>query len=89
MPYVTESADITEEEERLQIEAIRRLGPARRIEIMRRLSKSQLETEWHELQNANPNLSERELQVKAVSIWYGEEFGQRLEKALKETGRWS
>jgi len=89
MAYVTQSPDTTEAAERVQFEMLRRFGPGRRIEMMRRLSRTQLKLAWSGLKRGNPTLTERELQVKAVSLWYGEEHAQRLEKALKETGRWT
>jgi hypothetical protein len=87
--YRTQSPDTSEAAERAQIEVLRRLGPGKRIETMRRLSRSQLKMAWSGLRRAHPQLSERELQVLAVRLWYGEEEAQRLEKALKERGLWT
>lgn len=88
MPYVTQSMDTTEESERIEIEVLRRLGMGKRVEMMRRLSRTQMRMAWQGLRRANPTLTERELQVKAVALWYGEEHAKRLEVGLKERGLW-
>jgi hypothetical protein len=89
MPYVTQSLDTTEAAERAQIKVLRRLGPGKRLEMMRNLSKRTIRMSWSALQRANPGLSERQLQVKAVALWYGEKEAIRLEAALKEKGLWN
>ena len=89
MPYETQSPDTSEAAERAQIAIMRRLGPGKRLEMMRRLSRSQLKLAWSGLKRANPALSERELQVRAVELWYGAEHAQRLQAKLKERGLWS
>jgi hypothetical protein len=89
MPYKTQSPDTSEAAERAQIEIMRRLGPGKRFEMMRRLSRSQLKMAWSGLKRANPTLSERELQVKAVELWYGLDDARRLREKLQERGLWS
>ena len=89
MPYVTQSPDTTEAAERMQVAVLRRLGAGKRFETMRRLSRTQSKLARSALRRAHPHLSERELQVKAVELWYGAEHARRLETALKERGRWS
>ena len=89
MPYKTQSSDTTKDAEMQQIAVLRRLGMKKRVAAMRRLSRSQLQMAWAALKKANPQKSERELQVHAVKLWYGEEHALRLEEALKERGKWS
>ncbi len=89
MGYKTQSEDTSEEAERRLFANLKRLSPAKRLEIARSLSKRQRNAAWAGLRRANAELSERQLQVRAVEIWYGEELAKRLEKALKDTGRWS
>lgn len=89
MGYKTQSEDTTEAADRLWFENLRRLGPGKRLEIARNLSRRQRNAAWSGLRRANPHLSERELQVKAVEIWYGAELAAQLEAALKERGQWT
>ena len=88
MAYVTQSSDTTEAAERAQIEVLRRIGMDGRVRMMRRLSLTQRSMAWAALKKANPRLSEVELKVKAVAIWYGEEHAAVLEAALRERGEW-
>ena len=81
--------DTSESADRAYFDLLRRLGQGKRVERMRRLSMTQRRCALQAIRKAKPHLSERELQVEAVARWYGEEAGQRLEQALKETGRWS
>lgn len=89
MAYRTQSMDTSIEAEQFQLTVLRRLGPQKRLETMRKLSRSQKKLAWNALKRAHPNLSERELQIKAVELWYGAEHARRLEIALKERGKWS
>lgn len=89
MAYRTQSSDTSRETERAQIEILRRLGPRKRLETLRKLSRGQKKLAWSALLRSHPHLSPRELQVKAVEIWYGAEHAQRLEAALRERGKWS
>ena len=84
MPYRTQSPDTNERMERLQFELLRRHGPGKRLAAARALSRAQVRRAWSGLKRAHPALSERELQVLAVRLWYGEELGARLETALKK-----
>jgi hypothetical protein len=84
MPYRTQSPDTSESIERMQFEVLRRFGAGKRLQTMRSLSRSQLRWAWSGLRRAHPHLSERELQIKAVELWYGKELAQRLEVALKK-----
>lgn len=88
MAYRTQSMDTSFEAEQFQIEVLRRLGPQKRLETMRKLSRSQKRWAWNALMRAHPHLSPRELQVKAVELWYGADLAQKLEIALKERGKW-
>ena len=87
MPYRTQSLDTSPETERVQFEVLRRMGPGKRYQRMRSLSRTQMRLAWGGLKRANPHLSERELQIKAVTIWYSEELGERLRTALAARDR--
>lgn len=88
MGYRTQSSDTSREVEEKQIEVMRRLGPGKKLEKMRKLSRGQKQMAWSALCRSFPHLSPRELQVKAVELWYGPELGAQLEKTLKERGKW-
>ena len=88
MPYVTQAPDATEETERVQIEALRQMGMGKRVEMMRNMSRTQMQMDWDELRRDKPTLATRELQVKAVGLWYGQDLAKRLEAGLKQRGLW-
>lgn len=89
MPYKTQSLDTSESADRAYFDLLRRMGQGKRVERMRRLSATQRRCAFQALKKAMPHLSQRELQVEAVSRWYGKAEAQRLERALKESGRWN
>lgn len=89
MAYKTQSPDTSRETEEIQFKALRRMSGKQRLQLTRRLSQQQLKWAWSALKRANPQLSERELQVKAVSLWYGSEAGERLECGLRARGLWN
>lgn len=89
MPYRTQSSDTSREVEEKQIEVMQRLGSGKKLEVMRKLSRSQKRMAWSALVRSFPHLSPRELQVKAVEIWYGPELALQLEQTLKERGKWN
>lgn len=88
MPYRTQSSDTPREIEERQIEVMRRLGPGKKLEKMRKLSRGQKQMAWSGLVRSFPHLSPRELQVKAVELWYGSELASQLEQTLKDRGKW-
>ncbi|BCM91799.1 hypothetical protein IAD21_03675 [Abditibacteriota bacterium] len=89
MPYRTQSSDTSRAVEEKQVEILRRLGPSKRLETMRKLSRGQKQMAWSALQRSFPKMSPRELQVKAVELWFGRELSVQLEQTLKERNRWS
>lgn len=88
MGYRTQSSDTSREVEEKQVEVMRRLGPGKKLEVMRKLSRSQKQMAWSALNRSFPHLSPRELQVKAVELWYGVELAAQLEQTLKERDLW-
>jgi len=89
MPYRTQSSDTPRSIEEKQLEILRRLGPSKRLETMRKLSRGQKQMAWSALRRTFPELSPRELQVKAVELWFGSELSIRLEQMLEERNKWS
>jgi hypothetical protein len=89
MAYKTQSMDTTEAAERYLFANLRRKSPGARLAMMQRLSSMQLNLAWSGLKRANPHLTQRELQVKAVRLWYGEDDARRLEAELKKRGLWN
>ena len=89
MPYRTQSNDTPRAIEEKQLEILRRLGPSKRLETMRKLSRGQKRMAWSALRRVFPELSPRELQVKAVELWFGKDLSIRLEQTLKERNKWS
>lgn len=89
MAYKTQSPDTSREAEEIQFAALRRMKSGKRLEMSRRLSQQQFKWAWSALKRTNPQLSERELQVKAVSLWYGDDAGRQLEAALRARDLWN
>lgn len=79
---ITQSADTNPKVEKFQISLIRQASIAKRIARMRSLSQTVVQLSRRAIMRANPDLSERELNLIFVSYHYGTELADRLRKYL-------
>ncbi len=75
-------SDTAEEIERIQVAMIRRLSVAERISRSRSLSQTAMQLARRAIRRANPNLTERELELRFVSLHYGEHLASSLRDYL-------
>lgn len=78
----TQSIDTHPKAEAVQIALLRKAGPAKRVEVMRSLSRTVLRLSWRGLRRANPDLSEQELNLLFVKHCYGDDLAHRLQTYL-------
>ena len=82
----TLSRDTHPAAEAVQIRLFREASPARRFEIMRALSTYVVRLARAGIRRANPDLTERELQLLFVEVHYGRELAERLREFLDQRG---
>ncbi len=82
----TLSRDTHPDAEAVQIRLLREASPARRFEVMRSLSASVMRLAKAGIRDANPELSDRELQLLFVEVHHGRELAERLRVFLDDRG---
>lgn len=78
----TQSPDTHPEAERVQIELLRKAGPARRVSLARSLSSMAIQLSRQAIRKANPHASEEELRLLGIEFYYGKELADRLRSYL-------
>ena len=78
----TQSPDTHPEIEKRLISLIRNLSNAEKLSMVRSLSSNAMKLSKRAIRRANPDLDEKELDLKFVSLHYGEELAVRLRKYL-------
>jgi hypothetical protein len=74
--------DTNPEAEKVQISLIRQASVAKRASIMRSLSETVITLSRRAIARANPDLSEPEINLKFVSVHYGEDLANRVRESL-------
>jgi len=80
LPEIT---DTNPEADKIQVLLIRKASVAKRISRMRSLSQTTIQLSRRALLRPNPKLSERELNLKFVSLHYGKDLANRLCKYME------
>jgi hypothetical protein len=78
----TLSADTDPDAERVQIELLRRAGPARRAQLALSLSAQVIELSRRALARAEPSASPVEIQLRFVELNYGRELADAVRARL-------
>ena len=81
---ITQSPDTHPRMEELQVSLIRSASTARRISSVRSLSESAIRLSRRAIKRANPDLSEKELNLKFVSYHYGENLADLLHEYMEK-----
>lgn len=76
------STDTHPEAERVQIDLLRKASPARRLSVVRSLSRTIIELSRRAIRRRMPEASETELALAFVELHYGGELARRLELYL-------
>lgn len=72
---------------RVQLELLRKMGPARRLALALSLTSTVLSAHRDELLRAEPGLSDEELMLRLVARWYGAELANRVRAQLEQRRR--
>ena len=83
---IGQSPDTTPEAEKVQIELIRKSSIAKRISVVRSLSRMTMFLSRRAIRRANPSLSEREVDLVFVELHYGKELAQQLRLYMEHKG---
>lgn len=83
-PFRARSADTDPEAEAVQMELLRRMGPARRARMALRLSAQVIGLAKRHLRWQYPGASETEIGIKFVELHYGRELAEGLSRYLAE-----
>ena len=70
--------------EKFQISLIRKASTAKRMSLMRSLSKTVIQLSRRAISRANPGLNEEEVNLIFVANNYGDDLAKRLSKYLKQ-----
>jgi len=79
---ITQSPDTHPRMEELQVSLIRSASTAKRISSVRSLSESAIRLSRRAIKRANPDLNEKELNLKLVSYHYGENLAALLHEYM-------
>jgi hypothetical protein len=79
---VTQSLDTCLSAEEVQISLIRQTSMAKRISRVRSLSQTTIQLSRRAISRANPELSERELNLVFVAYHYGDDLAKRLREYI-------
>jgi len=79
----TQSRDTNPKVEQVQIELLRRAGPARRAALACSLSDTTITLARRAIREANPRASEDDLKVLFVRIHYGDALAKHLADDLR------
>jgi hypothetical protein len=74
--------DTDPDAESVQLELLRRAGPARRLRMALSLSAHVIDLALQGIRRASPGISEREAQLRFVELHYGRELGRELRAFL-------
>ncbi len=74
----TQLTDTDPKTKKAQIELIRKASIAKRISVMRSLSKSVILLSRRTIKRAKPNFNEKEVSLAFVSLHYGKDLAARL-----------
>jgi len=81
---ITRSPDTHPEIEKIQISLLRKASVAKRLSRMRSLSESMIRLSRRAIQRANPDFSEREVNLAFLEYSYGHELAVSVGEYLKK-----
>jgi hypothetical protein len=75
--------DTSPEAERVQIELLRKASLTKKFGIVRSLSQSLIQASRRNIRQVHPNVSEEELHLLLIEMYYGKELAERLRLGLE------
>jgi hypothetical protein len=80
---IPQSPDTNPEVERVQIELIRKMSPARKVALVRSLSRTMIQASRENIRSLHPDLSEEELNLLFIELYYGKDLADRVRADLE------
>ena len=80
---IGKSPDTDSQAEKVQIELIRQSSVAKRISMVRSLSRTAMFLSRRAIRRANPSLSKREVDLLFVELHYGKDLAERLRSYIE------
>ena len=80
---IGKSPDTDSRAEKVQIELIRQSSVAKRISMVRSLSRTAMFLSRRAIRRANPSLSKREVDLLFVELHYGKDLAERLRSYIE------
>jgi hypothetical protein len=74
----TQSPDTSPEAERVQIELIRKMSPARKFNLVRSMTRTMIQASRDNIRSLHPHLSEKELNLLFIELYYGKDLANRV-----------
>lgn len=74
----TQSEDTSPEIERVQIELIRKMSPAKKFMLVRSMTQTMIQASRANIQALHPDADESELRLLFIELYYGKELAQRV-----------
>ena len=74
----TQSEDSSPEIERVQIELLRKMSPARKFSLVRSMTQTMIQASRANIQALHPGADESELRLLFIELYYGKELADRV-----------
>ena len=74
----TQSEDTSPEIERVQIELLRKMSPARKFNLVRSMTRTMIQASRANIQAMHPDADENELRLLFIELYYGKELADRV-----------
>ena len=74
----TQSEDTSPEIERVQIELLRKMSPAKKFNLVRSMTRTMIQASRTNIQSLHPDADESELRLLFIELCYGKELADRV-----------
>ena len=74
----TQSSDTSPEVERVQIELLRKMSPAKKFSLVRSMTRTMIQASRANIQTLHPDADENELRLLFIELYYGKELADRV-----------
>ena len=74
----TQSPDTSPEAERIQIELIRKMSPAKKFNLVRSMTRTMIQASRENIRSLHPDLNEKDLNLLFIELYYGKDLATRV-----------
>lgn len=74
----TQSEDTSPEIERVQIELLRKMSPAKKFNLVRSMTRTMIQASRANIQALHPDADENEHRLLFIELYYGKELADRV-----------